>query len=105
MNTQAVVDLTQSLGWLINQEKSELKLTQVFSFLGYKYLLDSALVKPTREMAQTLGFDPKTQVKTKKWSRRDAFTRGPFSFTSRSTGDILSRWTASFLGQKPLQHT
>ena len=25
VNTQAVVDLTQSLGWLINQEKSELK--------------------------------------------------------------------------------
>ena len=27
VNTQAVVDLTQSLGWLINQEKSELKPT------------------------------------------------------------------------------
>ena len=30
VNTQAVVDLTQSLGWIINQEKSELKPTQVF---------------------------------------------------------------------------
>ena len=30
VNTQTVVDLTQSLGWIINQEKSELKLTQVF---------------------------------------------------------------------------
>ena len=49
MNTQAVVDLTQSLGWIINQEKSELKPTQVFSFVGYKYHLDSALVKPTQE--------------------------------------------------------
>ena len=28
-----------------------------------------------------------------------------FSFISRSTGDILSRWTTSFLGQKPLQPT
>ena len=46
VNTQAVVDLTQSLGWIINQEKSELKLTQVFSFMGYEYHLDSALVKP-----------------------------------------------------------
>ena len=64
VNTQAVVDLTQSLGWIINQEKSELKPTQVFSFVGYEYHLDSALVKPTREMAQTSGFDPKTQVKT-----------------------------------------
>ena len=32
VNTQAVVDLTQSLGWIINQEKSELKPTQVFLF-------------------------------------------------------------------------
>ena len=45
VNTQAVVDLTQSLGWIINQEKSELKPTQVFSFVGYEYHLDSALVK------------------------------------------------------------
>ena len=66
VNTQAVVDLTQSLGWIINQTKSELKPTQVFSFVGYEYHQDSALVKPTqaREMAQTSGFDPTTQVKT-----------------------------------------
>ena len=49
VNTQAVVDLTQSLGWIIDQEKSELKPTQVFSFVGYVYHLDSALVKPTQE--------------------------------------------------------
>ena len=48
VNTQAVVDLTQSLGWILNQEKSELKPTQVFLFMGYKYHLDSALVKPTQ---------------------------------------------------------
>ena len=47
VNTQAVVDLNQSLGWIINQEKSELKPTQVFSFVGYEYHLDSALVIPT----------------------------------------------------------
>ena len=49
VNAQAVVDLTQSLGWIINQEKSELKPTRVFSFVGYEYHLDSALVKPTQE--------------------------------------------------------
>ena len=49
VNTQTVVDLTQSLGWIINQEKSELKPTKVFSFVGYEYHLDSALVKPTQE--------------------------------------------------------
>ena len=30
INTQTVVDLTRSLGWIINQEKSELTPTQVF---------------------------------------------------------------------------
>ena len=30
VNTQTVVDLTQSFGWIINQEKSELKPAQVF---------------------------------------------------------------------------
>ena len=49
MNTQALVDLSQSLGWIISQEESELKPTQVFSFMGYEYHLDSALVKPTQE--------------------------------------------------------
>ena len=49
VNTQAVVDLTQSLGWIINQEKSQLTPNQVFSFVGYEYHLDSALVKPTQE--------------------------------------------------------
>ena len=48
VNTQAVVDLTQSLGWIINQEKSELN-PQVFSFVGYEYHIDSVLVKPTQE--------------------------------------------------------
>ena len=46
LNTQIVVDLTQSFGWIINQEKSELEHTRVFLFVGYEYHLDSALVKP-----------------------------------------------------------
>ena len=49
VNTRTVIDLTPSLGWIINQEKSELKPTQVFSFVGYEYHLDSALVKPNQE--------------------------------------------------------
>ena len=57
VNTQAVVDLTQSLGWIINQEKSELKPTQVF----FVHRLRMGI---SREMAQTSGFDPTTQVKT-----------------------------------------
>ena len=34
VNTQAVVDLTQPLGWIINQKKSELNPTQVFFVRG-----------------------------------------------------------------------
>ena len=52
VDTQTLVDLTQSLGWIINQEKSELRPTWVFPFVGYEYHLDAALVKPTqRDMA------------------------------------------------------
>ena len=58
-----MVDLTQSLGWIINQEKSKLK-PQVFSFVGYKYHLDSSVVKPTQERRLKLGFDPMLKVKT-----------------------------------------
>ena len=56
MNTQAVVDLTQSLRWIINQEKSELKPTFVRGLRippGF-----SPCKTHTREMAQTSGFDP-----------------------------------------------
>ena len=47
VNTRTVVDLTQS-GWIINQEKSELKPAQVFLFVGYEYHLDSALINTTQ---------------------------------------------------------
>ena len=54
-NTKVVVDLTKSLGWMINQVKSELIPTEVFSFVGYEYHLNSALiVKPNQERWQKL---------------------------------------------------
>ena len=49
-NTKVVVNLTESLGWIINQVKSKLTPTQVFSFVGYEYHLNSALLKPTQEI-------------------------------------------------------
>ena len=62
MNTQAVVDLTQSLGWIINQKKSVLKGVFV------RWLRMTSRYNPckthSREMAQTSGFDPMSQVKT-----------------------------------------
>ena len=65
VNTLAVVDLTQSLRWIINQEKSQLKLTQVFSFRGLRIPSRFSPCKTySREMAQTSGFDPTTRVKT-----------------------------------------
>ena len=64
MNTQTMVDLTQSLGTIINGEKSKLKPTQVFSFIDYEYHLDSALVKPTQERCFKLHRNPTLKVKT-----------------------------------------
>ena len=89
---KAMVDLTQFLGWIINQEKSELKPTQAFSFVGYEYHLDSALVKPSQERwlkFQDLILCLKSKhvltarclmsliallASTEKWSWGDAFT-------------------------------
>ena len=56
MNTQAVVDPTLPLGWIINQEKSELNPTQVFSFVGYEYPRDSALVNPLKRDGSNQDF-------------------------------------------------
>ena len=118
VNTQAVVDLTQSLGWIINQEKSELKPTQVFSFVGYEYHLDSALVKPTQERWLKLQdlilrlkcfdckmFDVANWVASLNGENGPGGTPSHEALISRGTGDILSRWTTSFLGQNPLQPT
>ena len=51
-NTQAAVDLTQSLGWIINQEKSELKPTFVRGLQIRSRF--SPCKTHSREMAQTL---------------------------------------------------
>ena len=105
MNTQAVVDLTRSLGWIINQKKSELKPTQVFLFVGHEYHLDSALVKPTQEKWLKIQ-DLILRLKSKHAiclvsligllnSKENMVPElrlhiRHFRFTSRSTGDILS---------------
>ena len=124
VNTQAVVDLTQSLGWIINQENSKLNPTRVFSFVGYEYHLDSALVKPTQERWLKLsGFYPTPQVKTcsdykmfdvSNWVASFNGENGPGGTTSHEALSVslqgaleifLNHWTASFLGQKPSLHT
>ena len=65
VNTQTVVDLTQSLGWIINQEKIR---TETYSGVFVCGLRIPSRFSPckthSREMAQTSGFDPTTQVKT-----------------------------------------
>ena len=124
VNTQAVVELTQSLGWIINQEKSRTETYSGFSFVGYEYHLDSALVKPTQERwlkLQDLILRLKSKhVLTARWLDVSNWVaslngeNGPggtpsheaLSVSSQGAlGDILSRWTTSFLGQKPLQPT
>ena len=62
VNTQAVVDLTQSLGWITNQEKSELRCFRSWcTRIPSRF---SPCKTHSRGMAQTSGFDPTTQVKT-----------------------------------------
>ena len=60
-----MVHLTQSLGWIINQEKSETKASSGVFLHGLRIPSRFSPCKTlSREMAQTSGFDPMTQVKT-----------------------------------------
>ena len=47
--TQKLLKLVKDLGFIINLKKSELHSSQRFDFLGYQFLLDLALVKPTQD--------------------------------------------------------
>ena len=47
--TQKLLNLIQELGFLVNHKKSELVPSQRFDFLGYHFLLDLGLVKPTQD--------------------------------------------------------
>ena len=96
--------------------------SQVFQFTSLPFGLATApqvfttLVKEVKLMALTRGIrlhqylddwliraqsQEKAQVNMQTVIDLTQRTPSPFSFTSRSTGDILSRWTTSSLGQKP----
>ena len=47
--THKLLELVKALGFLVNIKKSELIPSQRFDFLGYHFLLDSALVRPTQD--------------------------------------------------------
>ena len=53
-HTLTLVALCRELGWLLNQEKSELDPKQVFNFVGYQFNLREGKVRPTPERWQTL---------------------------------------------------
>ena len=53
-HTQTLVSLCRELGWLVNEEKSELEPKQVFNFVGYQFDLKEGKVRPTTERWQTL---------------------------------------------------
>ena len=92
--------------------KSELISSQVFSFVDYEYHLDSALVKPFQERwlkLQDLILRLKSKhvltarclmshigllASTEKMVPEGRLHMRPFNFISKSTGDILSHWTA-----------
>ena len=109
VNNQTVVDLTQSLGQIINQEKSKLKPTQVFLFVGYEYRLDSALVKPTQKrwlklQDLILRFDCK-MFDVVNWVARLNGENCPRGMPSHEALSVSPQGAASFLGKKPFQHT
>ena len=54
-HTQDLVALCQSLGWLVNLDKSELEPKQIFDFVGYQFDLKAGRVRPTPDQWQSLG--------------------------------------------------
>ena len=53
-HTQTLVALCRELGWLVNEDKSELEPKKVFNFVGYQFDLKEDRVRPTPERWQTL---------------------------------------------------
>ena len=53
-HTQILVRMCQTLGWLVNLEKSELEPKQVFDFVGYQFDLRSGRVRPTPDRWKSL---------------------------------------------------
>ena len=53
-HTQDLVALCQSLGWLVNLDKSELEPKQIFDFVGYQFDLKPGRVRPTPDRWQSL---------------------------------------------------
>ena len=52
--TKNLVLLCRELGWLVNEDKSELEPKQVFNFVGYQFDLKEGRVRPTIERWQIL---------------------------------------------------
>ena len=53
-HTQILVKMCQTLGWLVNLEKSELEPKQVFDFVGYQFDLRSGRVRLTPDRWKSL---------------------------------------------------
>ena len=54
LHTEFLIQLAQSLGWIINREKSELVPVQTMIFLGYMFLIKEGLVRPSPERLEKL---------------------------------------------------
>ena len=53
-HTRTLVALCRELGWLVNEEKSELEPKQVFNFVSFQFDLKEGRVRPTPERWQAL---------------------------------------------------
>ena len=53
-HTQILIKICQTLGWLVNLDKSELEPKQIFDFVGYQFDLKTGRVRLTRDRWQSL---------------------------------------------------
>ena len=83
-NTHRLSHLVQSLGWIINFEKSDLIPTQEIEFWGYKFDLRVGLVFPT-------------QKKIDRLLEKNSFHVGSFSHISKEAH--VTNWKHDFNGE------
>ena len=70
-NTHRLIHLVQSLGWIINFEKSDLIPTQKIDFLGYKFDLRVGLLYPTQKKIDRLLEKTVSMLKATQTSPRE----------------------------------
>ena len=88
--TQKLLKLVKDLGFIVNLKKSDLTPSQRFDFLGYHFLLDLALVKPTQDRWTKLQMFHRLSLKSVISARTLMSTIGLLASTEKTAYETFS---------------